>query len=92
MRDANLFGGETRGISSWILEHSPLTEYVKRELREELSSPSISKAKRLEFLKILWVRTDDSAYLEQYFEIVKEPGGWEVVWGRRYLASKIARD
>jgi len=87
--DLGLFD-TTRGWSSWIVEKTPLSEYVESRLKEVGGSSEPDLNRRIAALLVLWRRTRDSTYLEQCFLAVKDPGGPVVDLGRFRLSSEIS--
>ncbi len=84
-RDMDVFGGQTRGWSSWIVQTSPLDEEVEERLFELVDGNATPLPKRLEALWVLWKRTGDDKRLLEMFELVREPGPLAVGYGRGQL-------
>ena len=84
--DFGLYGGETRGISSWILWQTSLAS-VETELKNVMADRSQDLDRRFEAGWILWLRSNqtDKRMLEQLFEFVREPGTHSTALGRRRL-------
>lgn len=88
--DMSIFGGKTRGWSSWILTNSDLNTLVEGRLKKIAGDLSLATEKRLEAANILWYRTQDVSYLEVVFVMVQPAGNLETEWGRRALSTAIA--
>ena len=84
--DFDCFGGTTRGWSSWIIEHTPITN-VNERLDSIMGDPAFEESKRISAAWLLWRRTDEDRYLEELFTLVREPGSKPVEMGRNWLAS-----
>ena len=89
LEDMDVFGGSTRGWSSWILIESSLATEIEPKLKEIISDQSIDPSKRIEAAHIMWARTKDTIYLEKMFAMVRGPGDQATEWGRRKLATSI---
>jgi len=89
LRDFGVFGGKTRGWSSWILLFSPHQEYVVGRLKGIVADENTDLDRRLEALLILWERTRDDSYLIVCFQAVQNPGPPLVFLVRGRLASAV---
>ena len=89
LRDFNVFGGETRGISSWILENSGRSEDVNSNLRRVAADQEQPLSRRFEALWILWRRGDQGEFslIDQMFQLVVPAGQPSVGVARRKLAQ-----
>ena len=92
LADMNVFGGTTRGWSSWILTETALSAEVEPKLKAILSDRSAEAGRRLEAANIMWTRTGETIYLENLFEMVRNPGDIATEWGRRTLSTSINQD
>ncbi len=85
LADMDVFGGTTRGWSSWILKHADDGEFAEKGLWGIADSRSQRASRRIEALWILWERTGDKKALVRIFDLVKQPGGAAVSLGRERL-------
>lgn len=72
LRDIDVYGGSTRGWSSWVLIHSDADlQYIIKRLESIVHSQE-GKAKKIEALLILWKRTKEDRYLVQLFSLIRQ--------------------
>lgn len=71
--DIDLTGGSTRGMSSWILETSPLSGKVLSVLRHTIATKDMPVSRKMEAQWILWKRTGEESYLKDFFHETCEP-------------------
>ena len=85
LEDINCFGGETRGWSSWMIEGSSVPE-IDLKLRKILSGEK-SLPRRIEAARLLWLRTNESEWLLEWYKLVEKAGPPAIGVGRRLLIS-----
>ena len=90
--DMDIFGGNTRGWSSWILVASESVDLVEPRLKRLMADSAVASEKRMEAANILWLRTRETSYLDELFRMVQRPGNLEVDWGRRRLSKAFVSD
>ena len=90
IRDFNVYGGRTRGWSSWALVQSRLTDCVEGALVRTIEDPAAPPHKRIEALWIMWQRTRYESYLRELYDSCRDPGPHAVEVGRRYLLAVFA--
>lgn len=87
LEDISLYGGNSRWAGSWILMTSPLSANIEPKLRAIAASPDQPLYRRVEALRILWVRTGDPACVHAWYELVRLPAERRGVGlGRTHLA------
>jgi len=89
VEDVGLYGGDTRGWSTYILVESDLNSYVENKLANVANDNNAPVGVRIQATWIMWRRTADVVYLERIFRLVSEPGSAEVFVGRQRIASAL---
>lgn len=90
LEDMRVTGGRSGGLASWILLTSSLTNLVEEGLTAVVKSRKEPDERRIEALRLLWLRTTDPRFLEDMYEMVRLPGGLAVEFGRSYLAKSLS--
>jgi hypothetical protein len=84
--DFDCFGGTTRGWSSWIIEHTPITN-VNERLDSIMGDPAFEESKRISAAWLLWRRTNEDRCLEELslwlVNLDLSPWRWAVTGLRR---------
>lgn len=70
-KDFNIFGGETRSFSSYILINSKIPN-INDRLNQLVISKNVDYTKKFEACYILWSRTNDCIHFEKYFNLIIE--------------------
>jgi predicted transcriptional regulator len=90
IKDLDVYGGHSRGWSSWILVNNKNDKFTIEEIEKELKR-DISNSKKIELFYVLWRITKNKKYLVDLFINVKNGNNSVVAIGRRKLASSLAR-
>ena len=87
--DMGLFGGTTRGWSSYILRTSPIARPLEQKLQAIIASEQERPSRRLEASFIMWERTGVAVHLETVLEMIRDPGPAWTQRARRKLAATL---
>ncbi|MCM8538319.1 MAG: hypothetical protein NE334_20420 [Lentisphaeraceae bacterium] len=89
INDLSVFGGKTRGWSTWILINSPKKEKVTNDLKDKLNK--LEKVSfRIEAYWVLWNLEKTNNHIISLFKLVHKAGGAEIQSGRGKLMKTIA--
>ncbi len=89
IRDIDVFGGSTRGWTSWVVEYNTVCSETDELLAHVAADETESLPRRLEAHWILWRRTGEPGHLASLFDAVRKPGPPAVQIVRQRLADAV---
>ncbi len=74
VKDIGVYGGETKGMGSWILVNSPRVDMVKKLLDETIASDKKSASSRCEAAWLMWELTGEIEYIKKMQKVATDSG------------------
>jgi hypothetical protein len=88
-KDIDIFGGNTRGWSGWILLNTKKKEKAIDELNKVAFDDKFELSNRIEALFLLWELTSDKIYITHIYDLINEPGNLNVMFARQRLCKVL---